>query len=278
VIDLIFPHFYYRYTISRWLDLIRAKAINQASAIIADSENTKKDIVRLLKIDESKIKVIHLGVDESFRPIDEEHLINDVKERYGIDCQYVLHVGGVSPTKNVDRLLLAFKSLLNIYREDIALVITGDFNFTPAYKKHFEKVLSDLELVNHVVLPGNVSNDDLVLLYNGACVFAFPSLYEGFGLPALEAMACGTAVIASNTSSIQEVVGGAGLYVDPCKIDEIAVAMRKVIMDSQLREKMVARGIERAKLFSWKKMAKDTLTLYHDLYNGNISTVYSKKA
>jgi glycosyltransferase involved in cell wall biosynthesis len=110
-----------------------------------------------------------------------------------------------------------------------------------------------------------------VILYNGAALFVFPSLYEGFGLPALEAMACGTPVVASNISSIPEVLGEAALYVDPYNIGELVSNIHHLLISSQLRQKMISRGLERAKLFSWEKTAKDTLTLYHDVHNGNVS-------
>ncbi len=261
----LFPEIYLRRKIQQWVYFTRISAIKKASKIIANSENTKKDVIRLLDVPENKIRVVYLGVGEDFRPAESSPLVKSVMQKYGINKKYILHVGGVSATKNVNRLLLAFKRLLTVHKKDLALVVVGNFSFTPDYQKAFGAKLEELDLQKRVILPGHVPEKDLILLYNGASLFVYPSLYEGFGLPPLEAMACGCPVVVSNAASIPEVVGNIGLYVNPHKVNEIVSAMEKVLTNKSLREKMVGRGLERAKLFSWEKMAKETLAIYENV-------------
>lgn len=261
----LFPEIYLRRKIQQWVYFTRISAIKKASKIITDSENTKKDVIRLLNVPENKIRVVYLGAGEDFRPAESLPLVKSVMRKYGINKEYILHVGGVSATKNVNRLLFAFKRLLTVHKKDLALVVVGNFSFTPDYQKAFGAKLEELHLQKRVILPGHVPEEDLILLYNGASLFVYPSLYEGFGLPPLEAMACGCPVVVSNAASIPEVVGNIGLYVNPHKVDEIASAMEKVLTNKSLREQMVGRGLERAKLFSWEKMAKETLAIYENV-------------
>lgn len=268
LIPFTFSHFYCT-KISHWVNLLRVKTIDYASKVISVSESTKRDIVELLQIDESKIKIIYEGVESRFHPISNSDLLYNSRKKYGIARRYILHVGGISPTKNVDRLLMAFKKLLAMHRKDLDLVIAGNLSFIPYRERLLSSTLKELDLIERVILPGPVPDEDLVLLYNGACLVAYPSLYEGFGLPPLEAMACGTPVVVSNTASIPEVVGNAGLYVNPCKVDEIVSAMQKILTNKSLREEMVGKGLERTKLFSWKKMAKETLAVYKNIQPEN---------
>ncbi len=261
----LFPEIYLRRKIQQWVYFTRISAIKKASKIIADSKNTKKDVIRLLDVLENKIRVVYLGVGEDFRPAESLPLVKSVIRKYGINKEYILHVGGVSATKNVNRLLLAFKRLLSVHKKDLALVVVGNFSFTPDYQKAFGAKLEELDLQKRVILPGHVPEEDLILLYNGASLFVYPSLYEGFGLPPLEAMACGCPVVVSNAASIPEVVGNAGLCVNPYKVDEIVSAMEKVLTNKSLREEMVGKGLERVKLFSWEKMTKETLAIYENV-------------
>lgn len=261
----LFPEIYLRRKIQQWVYFTRISAIKKASKIIADSQNTKKDVIKLLDVPENKIKVVHLGVGEDFRPAESSSFVKSVMRKYGINKEYILHVGGVSATKNVNRLLLAFKRLLTVHKKNLALVVVGNLSFTPDYQKAFRAKLEELSLQKKVILPGHIPEKDLILLYNGASLFVYPSLYEGFGLPPLEAMACGCPVVVSNAASIPEVVGNIGLYVNPYKVDEIVSAMEKVLTNKSLREEMVGRGLERVKLFSWEKMAKETSAIYENV-------------
>jgi len=174
----------------------------------------------------------------------------------------VLFVSTIEPRKNVPTLLRDFRQLLDDYRLDVQLVLAGQKGWL--YEEVFELV-SDLELEDDVRFVGRVSTEELVWLYNTARVLVAPSIYEGFGLTPLEAMACGTPVIVSNTSSLPEVVGDAGLQVDPFKPDEMAVAMWRILTDAELHRSLSAKGITRAACFSWDKAAEQTLALYHSL-------------
>ncbi len=264
---LVFPHYYLRRKIYRWVYFARIKALRKASRITTNSENTKNDVIKLLNIHEDKVKVVYHAIGENFHPVRDSSRTRRIMKKYGITGEYVLHVGGISPTKNIGGLLAAFKKLLAMHRKDLKLVIAGNLSFTPYYERVFRQSLKELDLMERVILPGHVPDENLALLYNGACLLVYPSLYEGFGLPPLEAMACGTPVVVSNAASIPEVVGNAGLYVNPYKVDEIVSAMEKVLTNKSLREEMVGRGLERAKLFSWEKTARKTLAIYESLCN-----------
>jgi hypothetical protein len=252
----------------RWLDRLRFSKIGQSTILIADSENTKRDMIRLLGIDHSKIRVIYLGVGREFSPVDNPSLIQEIKTKYKIDHDYILHVGGISPTKNMRAIMQAFRELISSYKRDIQLVLAGDFSRSP-YLGDFKRGVKDLNLENNVVLPGNIDNGELSLFYGGAALFVYPSLYEGFGLPILEAMACGCPVVTSNTSSMPEVAGGAGLMIDPRDVAELASAMHKILVNDELRRKMKVNGIERAKRFSWEKTSRETLKVYQEAVGGS---------
>lgn len=215
------------------------------------------DIIRYFKIPENKIKVIYLGVDEDYKPLSETE-IRKVRQKYHLNYPFILYVGSLISHKNIPTLIKAFYKLKK-YGLPHKLVITGKRGWK--YKNIFE-IISKLNLQKDVVFTGYVQREDLPALYNAADLFVYPSLYEGFGLPPLEAMACGTPVITSNTSSLPEVVGNAGIMVDPYDIDGLAKAMYEVLTNEGLRAELRKRGLERAKMFSWKKTAEETLNVY----------------
>ncbi len=223
--------------------------------IITVSEHSKQDIINHLKIPEEKIKVIYNGIDGRFKPLKK---VDDVKEKYDIKSPFILYVGTLEPRKNIPTLINAFYELKKngiLYK----LVIVGGKGWK--YKDIYEHV-DKLNLQREVIFTGYVSDDDLPKLYNAADLFIYPSLYEGFGFPPLEAMACGCPVITSNTSSLPEVVGDAGMMVDPYDVDEIANAMKRVLLDENLREEMIKKGLERAKKFRWENCADETIRVY----------------
>lgn len=264
----LFPHFFLQNRMSRWVYQTRVGTIKKASKIIAVSKNTKKDLVKLLQIPENRIEVIPEGVEPKFCPVQDLDKIEAIKRKYNISEEYVFHVGGFSPTKNLHSLLLAFKGLVRAHREDVTLVLAGNTGSVSPYEKRVRRDIEELQLGKKVVIANAVCDNDLVLLYNGATLFVYPSLYEGFGLPPLEAMACGTPVIASTSSSLPELIGDAGILVDPHNVDEITLAMFKVLSSSQLRNEMIAKEIRRSKLFSWRNTARNTLAVYENLYKG----------
>jgi len=221
------------------------KMAKRASHFIANSKSTKNDLIGLLKIPERKISVTYLGVDhKKFFPLKKK------KHKKFI----IGYVGGLGKRKNVEMLLKVAKKLEN---ENVLIKIAGK---GPQLNK-LTRIKNQLNLKN-VEFVGFIPENELNEFYNSLDLFIFPSLYEGFGLPVLEAMACGVPIIASNTSSLPEIVGGAGILVDPNGTDEIAEAVERVMKDSSLREKMAKRGLERAKTFSWEKTAKETLKVY----------------
>jgi len=227
--------------------------IKQASHIIADSQNTRKDLIRYLKITDDRITVIYPGVDHSiFKPYNVKLL----------DKPYILYVGSERPRKNLDRLFEAFAKLKKEFPE-LKLVKAGVSGRSEKYRENTMRKLASLGITEDVIFIDRVSELELAYYYSSAQLLAYPSLYEGFGLPPLEAMACGCPVVTSNTSSLPEVVGEAGIMVHPYDTDSLTQAMREVLTNSKLRDDMVRKGLEQSKKFSWEKAAKQTLEVYN---------------
>ncbi|MFH1085393.1 MAG: glycosyltransferase family 1 protein [Chloroflexota bacterium] len=238
------------------------QAVRRADAIIAVSESTRRDIMRLLGVAERKISVIYEAASPFFRQINTESVLARVRGRFGIRGDFLLFVSTIEPRKNVPILLRAFRRLLDAYHPDVQLVLAGERGWL------FEDVFrlaTELKLDRDVLFVGRVSTEELLWLYNLAQALVAPSIYEGFGLTPLEAMACGTPVVVSNVSSLPEVVGDAGLLVNPNEPEEVSVAMWRLLSDPELRESLIAKGLKRAASFSWDKAASETLALYHSL-------------
>lgn len=235
--------------------------------IITDSQCSKKDIVRLLKIPENKVEVVYLGKSKEFMPIKDISIINELKEKYKLYNDFILYVGTIEPRKNISGLIRAYRTLKDLY-PDFAykLVIGGEKGWL--YSDIFNLV-KKLSLLNDVIFLGFIPNNELPVLYNAAKVFVYPSLYEGFGLPVLEAMACGTPVVTSNTSSLPEIVGDAGILVDPLDDKALAQAINRILIDSEFRNNLISKGKERAKLFSWEKTAERTMEVYKKILKTN---------
>ncbi len=257
---VLYPHFLTKSS-ARYYGQID-EAVRRTDAIIAVSQATKQDVMRLLGVPEAKIRVIYEAANPVFRPLESDDLLPRVRGRFGLQRPFVLFVSTIEPRKNVPTLLKAFRRLLSSYRPEVSLVLAGERGWL--YDEVFQLV-TDLGLVEDVTFLGRVSDDELLWLYNTAQVLVAPSIYEGFGLTPLEAMACGTPVIASNTSSHPEVVGDAGLLVDPYDVEELTVAMWRLLSEDDLRRSLREKGRKRAQLFSWDKAARETLALYHHL-------------
>ena len=238
-----------------------------ASRILADSEATRRDLEHYYHTPPAKIAVVYPGRDENLAPVSDPELLAGVRARYGLEGPYLLYVGTLQPRKNLVRLVQAFArlpSLLAVQEEPQPvprLVLAGKKGWL-----HDEIVgqVQALGLEGQVRLTGYVPEADLPALLSGALAFVFPSLYEGFGLPVLEAMACGTPVICSNTSSLPEVAGDAALLVDPYQPEALAQAMLRLVMDGELRGELVARGLQQARRFSWRRCARETLAVLED--------------
>lgn len=252
--------FYFKHSVT--LGMKRAKKI------IAISKHTKKDILRNFTISPEKIEVIYGGVADRFAPIRNNVVKGAFRGKYKLDGEIILSVSELNFRKNIPTLLKAYYLFKTKYSEfkttKYKLVLCGQKG--KAFDANILSQIEELNLKNDVIFLGHIPDDDLPLLYNVATLFVFPSLYEGFGLPPLEAMACGCPVIASNTSSLPEVIGEAGILVDPLDADGFANAMKRIISDDSLREELIKKGIERARLFSWEKAAKETLAVYSQVY------------
>lgn len=257
---VLYPHFLTK-SAARYYGQID-EAVRHSDAIIAVSQATKEDIVRLLGVPERKIRVIYEAASPVFRRLEDTDLMAKVQGRFGIRQDFILFVSTIEPRKNVSTLLRAYKRLRESYRVETMLVLAGERGWL--YEEVFQLV-GELGLQEQVLFLGRVSTEELVWLYNTARLLVAPSFYEGFGLTPLEAMACGTPVIASNTSSFPEVVGDAGLLVDPYEIEDLTVAMWRLLSDEDLRASLIEKGFKRVALFSWEKTARETLDLYHSL-------------
>lgn len=231
----------------------------RADLVITDSEYSKRAIVGRLGVDPRKIRVIHVGVAAEFGPTP---LTGATRQRYGIVPPYVLYVGNFKPHKNLHRLLRAYAGLPASLRTRTQLVLAGD---DPAYRPPLEELAAALGVGDRVRFPGHVPDIDLPGLYAGCAVFVLPSLDEGFGLPALEAMACRAPVVASHRGAIPEVVGDAALLVDPEDEAALATAIVTVLSDPDLRERLRAAGHARARAFSPDRTAHRVLAALRDV-------------
>ena len=225
----------------------------EIDVVIADSQTTKDDLVKFLQVDEAKIKVIYLAAASDFKPHDEEK-IREVLEKYKIKKPYILSVATQEPRKNIQKLIDVMENLIK-KRPELNLVLTGKYGWGPG-----------LRSTDNVIWTGYVPQEDLVALYAGCRVFVYPSLYEGFGLPILEAMATGCPVITSNNSSMAEIAKDTAILVDPRSESQIEKAIELVLsLNLENYQKMVRASLERARKYSWTKTARETLKVYKEL-------------
>ena len=239
--------------------------LEDAAHIITVSHHSKSDIQKYFGIEDDKITVTHLAADPIFRPLDRDNAKKVIFNKYGVDKKYVLYLGGFSQRKNIARLIKAFKKVIIEKEEVINLLILGEHSRS---FKALWKLTEELELCDYVKFLNFVPTADLPYFYNGAELFAYPSLYEGFGLPPLEAMQCGIPVITSNVSSIPEIVGDACLLTDPYSVDDISDSMLTLLTDGDEWHRYSLMGIEKAKEYSWFKTAAETLEVYEKSMKG----------
>jgi len=246
-----------------YLDFSTRYNARAASRVIAVSQATKDDLVQHCGIEPDKTTVVYSGWDETMQPVEDKATIEKVKAGYGIGGDYVLYVGTLQPRKNLGRLLEAYAIVRKQAKRGEApcLVIAGRKGWL---YEHITLQVERLGLETEVIFPGYVPQDDLPALLSGARLFVFPSLYEGFGLPVLEAMACGTPVLCSNVSSLPEVAGDAALLVDPLDVKSIAEAMHRLLQEEGLRAQLVERGYRQVRQFSWDRCARETLAVLED--------------
>jgi len=239
-------------------------AVRRADHILADSQATQTDIIASLGVPESRVTVVHLAAHARFKPmspIESEHIV----AQYGLPPGYLLFVGTLEPRKNLPGLLRAYRMIRDTKVTSVPLVIVGGkgWLFSEVYE-----CLDELRLKEHVVFVHEVPDSHLPALYNAASLLVTPSFYEGFGLPALEAMSCGTPVIVANRASLPEIVGEAGVLVDPEDPKDIVEGMTRLLTNEELRERISRAGLNQAARFSWEKTARATLTVYRNVLEG----------
>lgn len=243
-----------------YLDWTTRRHARVAAHLLADSEATRRDLIQHYGADPDRITVVYPGLDPAFRPTNDPNQLAAVRSRYDIHSDYVIHVGTLQPRKNLHRLLDAFERIDNsqliIDNSQLQLVLAGKPGWLAG-----DLVARATAMPNRVRLLGHVDQPDLPALISGARALAMPSLYEGFGLPVLEAMACGTPVVASNVSSLPEVAGDAALLVDPHDTDALAEALARSLTDEDLHAELRRRGLQRAQQFTWHRAAQQTLAV-----------------
>ena len=242
-----------------YLNKVVSPSIERADLLLADSQSTKNDLIELLGVSPDKIEVVYAGVERRFRPMKGEMALRRAKKRYRLDSPFILSLGTLEPRKNFTGLIEAYALMRG---NGLKLVIAGGKGWL--YDEIFARV-EELGLEDKISFPGFIADEDLPALYNLAEIFVFPSLYEGFGLPPLEAMACGTPVVTSDRPSLPEVVGEAGLMVEATDSQELARAMERVLTDENLRREMREKGLKQAEKFTWEAAAEKLLDVYRML-------------
>lgn len=247
--------------------LVFKATLAKAQKIIAVSKSTKRDLIKHLRVNPQKIQIIYEGVDERFKPIENNDIITgadaachvSIKERLHITKPFIFFIGVWRGHKNIESLVRAFNVLKEKYKIPHQLVIGGraDLHYTK-----IQETIDQSPFKNDIITPGYISDSDLPILYNAADVFCLPSFIEGFGLIAIEAQACGCPVVSTNTTSMPEILADSAEFFDPTNIEQIAEQLYKVISNADLRKKLVEKGFENAKRFSWKKCAAETLKIY----------------
>jgi glycosyltransferase involved in cell wall biosynthesis len=242
--------------------LLKFHSTRWAEKVIAISESVKNDLIRILGLPEEKIEVILGGVREIFQPSLPADQVEALKKKYHLEGDYLIFPCGFEPRKNVLLTILAFQRALEVLPGNYQLALVGNLS---QESQRIRRYISEKGLDKQVILTGYASPEDLSYLYNGAKLCLFPSLYEGFGLPALEAMACGLPVITSNDTSLPEVVGDAAVLVNPYSVTSITEAIIKVLTNPDLQKNLREKGLKRAASFSWHTIARQTLEIYRQL-------------
>jgi glycosyltransferase involved in cell wall biosynthesis len=261
--DLAFKHYphFLKKKFGQFFSFFKTKRdVHRANRVIAVSEHTAKDVREFFKIDREKVKVVYHGVDPDFRPDVPTASVLEMKRKYHILApQYILWVGTLEPRKNLRTLIQMYDELKSLHAE-YNLILAGGLGW------QYEDILQMAQALGpKVQITGYLPREDLVPLYAGAALFVYPSLYEGFGMPLLEAMASGVPIVAARTSSIPEVIGNAGILVDPLNIAEMGEAVGRVLTDRSVSASLREKGIERARGFTWERAARETLKIYQEV-------------
>lgn len=264
VFDLVYERFpqFFRHRIRAQMKFMIRQSCQRADHIITISESSKRDLVEIYRLDPKRITVTYPGATDSCRPMDLGQARNRLREAYNLETPYILYVGNLEPRKNLPRLLKAFAELRRKELIPHKLVIVGQKDWL--YHEVFETI-RDHSLDGDVVLTGYIPAEDLPVFYNAASVVVYPSIFEGFGLPVVEAMACGTPVITSAGSSLEEIARDAAVLVDPYSVSSISTAVEKVVNDLDLQQRLRHAGLARAAQFNYCNMAEQTRSVYQQL-------------
>jgi len=264
--DLAFirsPEFNFEWFIKKYTREVKKNA-QISKKIIADSKSTKNDIVNFFKIDPRKVDVVHLAADKTFRTLPADRIDKNILKKYKIDKKYILSVGTIEPRKNFITLIKAFNHIKQKKADfSYKLVIAGRTGWK-SEDTYLERENSPYR--EDILFTGRVPDRDLVQIYNQAELFVYPSLFEGFGLPPLEAMSCGLPVIASNTSSLKEVIGSAGILIDPNNLSGISRSIGDILENKNLKNKLVQKSLTHSDKFNWNKTAGKTLAIYKNIF------------
>ena len=261
--DLSFAHYpeLFPVPLVQYLNRVVPWSIGRASHILADSQATKQDLMALWHVPDEKISVLYCGVHDRFKPVTDGKLLTAVRQKYALgDAPYILNVGTLQPRKNYQMLIRAFRPVADQHPHN--LIFAGGKGWL------YDEMMAEVErqgLNGRVHFIGFVDDNDLPALYSAASLLTFPSLYEGFGLPLLEAMACGVPVVSSNASSLPEVVGDGGLLLSPNEVTAWSENISELLADPVRRAQMVAAGFRQARQFTWHQASRQLLTLYQNL-------------
>lgn len=258
VIGLVMPEMF-TWKMRLWLRVFTSNAARVAHRIIVISQTTKNDVVRYTGCPPDRISVIYNSVDERFRPREDMRERQRVQKKYNLPDTFILYVGNIEPRKNLPTLAQAYSLLPEPVKQNYPLVIAGGLGWKTG---PILESLKQYDSNDTIILAGYIEDEDLPTLYNLATLFVYPSLYEGFGYPVLEAMACGIPVITSNRASLPEVAGDAAILVDPLDAKFLAREMERVLLDGALRKELQKKGLQRAAQFSWRQNAEETLELF----------------
>lgn len=272
VIPLIFPKYYPVGVRGKINNVIQKVALKSCKYIITDSNTSKRDIMKYLKIEDKKIVVIPLAPDQRFKLTLQDTKLLYIKRKYNLPSRFLLYVGDSNWVKNLPFLIEGFRQLLNIPAfADVKLVLVGGVFLKNVENidhpelvslKQVNSLIKQYRLEGHIIKPGQITDDELVVFYKLATIYVQPSLYEGFGLPILQAFASGTPVVSSNKGSLTEIGGEAPIYFDPKDINQFVSVIGEVLGNASLRNKLIKLGLEQAEKFSWNKVEAETKSVY----------------
>ena len=244
----------------RYLEEAVPRSLKRAAHVLVDSRSTAEDLERLMGVPPEQISVLYPGIGRQFRRVEDQERLAAVRDRYGLPPEFILHLGTIEPRKNLRRLMAAFAEVRATSGRSIGLVLAGK----PGWMS--EEILAQARSTEGVILTGLVDEEDMPALYSLARGVAYPTLYEGFGFPPLEALACGTSVVASNTSSLPEILGEVALQVDPVDTGAITYALRRMLDDPEIARRAQRDGPTQAARFTWSGAARQLLDLYENLH------------